>query len=136
MKKLVMPLIAAVAVLGVVGGFFVARIVFTTPQAQPDRQVQFVQPAAETVEPTTTPAPVATTAAPKPAPVQSTTSAPAPKKVQQKVATVTEPTSTAPTKTVPAPDDPIRQTAPPPVPGNIVPGQPLNANPSPTTATL
>lgn len=90
MRKLVLPVLAAAAVLGVVGGFAASQA-FKPVEHQPAPKVQFVRPAAETAAPTVTVTATATPPKPKPAPVESTTSASAPKKIQQKVATVSEP---------------------------------------------
>jgi hypothetical protein len=130
-----------VALTGIIGGVALSQ--------QAPQRVELVQPASQmtSVAPEPTPVPVettataipTTTAAPiiiedveGPAPVESTTSAPAPvKKVQTVTKQQTTSSDPAPATTQPpAPDDPIRQTPPPPVRGNIVPGQPLNANPT------
>lgn len=104
--KHVAPIALSVGLLGLVGGVAYAQ---AFQPAEPKPQVQFVQPAAETATPspttttaTATPSPTTTTVAPKP--VESTTTVapkPAPK-VQQKVATVSEPTSSSTPTPTPA----------------------------------
>jgi len=135
-KKLAIPALC-IGLLGVVGGVAAANAFHPAEKAQP--QVQFVQPASEVVTPTvevTTATPTATVApkpvvkkAPAPAPVESAQApAPAPQ-VQQKAAVVSEPTpeATTPQATTPAatpevaPDDPIRNTPPPPIMPNLPP---------------
>jgi len=112
MRKFVAPAALSLGLVGLVGGIAYAQ---SQDGSEPRRQVEIVQPAAQVVtpSPTTTVAPSPTaTVAPKvkPAPVESTTSS-APK-VQQKVATVPEETSTPtsaeslPAATVPPPPPP------------------------------
>lgn len=131
MKKVVAPAAAAIAVLGLVGGFALAQ-----RGGEQAPRTQLVQPAAETVAPTTaatttapeptttTAAPATTTAAPKP--VTSTkSSTPKASTVQRQAVVSSDPTPVDTTPTI-APDDPIRQTAPAPSPGGVqVPGQPF-----------
>jgi hypothetical protein len=105
------PALAAVAALGIVGGIAAAQAF--KPSEKP-QQVQFVQPAGETVAPTTTtPSPTTTTAAPvKPVkvavestPTATTTSA-APKPVQRQAVVSSNPstsTSTTTSSSKPAP---------------------------------
>lgn len=100
MNKHIAPVLAAVAMLGVVGGVAATQALKPVESAKP--QVQLVQPAAETVtpEPTVT-ATVTVAPKPAPAPVASTTSAPAPKKTTtiQRQVTVSEPTPEPTTST-------------------------------------
>jgi hypothetical protein len=86
------PVIGTVAAMLALAGTLAVVQLSQSPQHESQRQVELVQPAAQTV--TVTPSPTTTTVAvapkkvaPKPAAVESTTSAPAPT-VQQKVATV------------------------------------------------
>jgi hypothetical protein len=99
------PALAAVAALGIVGGIAAAQAF--KPAEKPQRQVQFVQPAGETVAPTTTtPSPTTTTAAPvKPVkiavestPTATTTSA-APKPVQRQAVVSSDPSTSTSTQT-------------------------------------
>lgn len=111
-SKVVAPVLASVAALGIVGGIAAAQAI-QAPEQQP--HTQFVQPAAETITPTTTstPSPTTTTAAPvKPVkvavestPTATTTSA-APKPVQRQAVVSSDPstsTSTQTTSSKPAP---------------------------------
>lgn len=103
MRKHLGQIALSAALLGLVAGGVYAGSQAFAPAAQP--KVQFVQPAAQTVEPspTTTVAP-SPTATVTPKPVESTTSATSAPKVVQKKVTVAEPsaeTSTSePTSTV------------------------------------
>jgi hypothetical protein len=121
------PALAAVAALGIVGGIAAAQAF--KPAEKPQQQVQFVQPAGETVAPTTaTPSPTTTTAAPvKPVkvavestPTATTTSA-APKTVQRQAVVSSDPsTSTTPAATEPTAQVKVNLPAPkmPPPPDN------------------
>lgn len=129
-------LVAAAAVLGSAGGAYA----LTRPSDEPV-QVNFVEPASGstattsttgTSMPATAPAtasvPVATSSTTS-APVASSTSSNRKATVQRQEATVTtQDTQPAPSSstTPPAPDDPIRKTAPRPTPGNFTQGPPTS----------
>jgi hypothetical protein len=97
MSKSAAPLLAAVAVGLLAAGGVAGANLMRSSAPEPNRQVQLVQPAAETV--TVTPTVTATTVAvapkkvaPKPAPVESTTSAAVKKATTtQRQAVVSEP---------------------------------------------
>ena len=110
MNKVIAPVLASVAALGIVGGVAAAQA-FKAPESKP-AQVQLVQPAAETSTPTVTvtqtatPSPTTTTVAP--APVK--TSVPSKPKATTTAATVQRqaivsetPTDPTPVQTTPAP---------------------------------
>jgi hypothetical protein len=111
MSKSAAPLLAAVAVSLLAAGGVAGANLMRSSAPEPNRQVQLVQPAAETV--TVTPTVTATTAtavpkkvAPKPAPVESTTSAAVKKATTiQRQAVVSEPapetTTSEPSKPAP-----------------------------------
>lgn len=93
--------------------------------------VQFVNPASQvqTTEATTTPTVSPTTVPPASAVASKSTTHKA--AVRTKEGTVSEPKVESST-TPPAPDDPIRQTAPPPIPGN---GPQLSGEATPPSGT-
>lgn len=95
--------------------------------------VQFVTPASQaTTTPTTTPTSAATTAVPSKSTTTKATAKTTAKRTRE--VTVSEPQTKAST-TPPAPDDPIRTVVPAPVPGNITPGVPLDAQGTPSTGS-
>jgi hypothetical protein len=106
-SSVVVALVAAGAIAG--GGFATYQL------AQPPDQVgvQFVNPASQVQ--TTSTASVTTTATSAPVASKSATT----KATRTKEGTVSSDIQTSESSTTPpAPDDPIRQTAPPPIPGN------------------
>ena len=141
------PVLASVAMLGVVGGVAAAQAF--KPSEQPAQVVQ-IAPAAETVaptvEPTTaTPLPTATTVAPKPAPKPVKKAiAPAPvESVQQPVAPAPAPQKeTVVSEPIPETTTPAAEPTPEPVitsgpkvkerpgqkPGNQLPETPASSN--------
>ena len=98
MKKHLGPIALSAAMLGLVAGGVYAGSQAFAPAEQP--KVQFVQPAAQTVQPspTTTVAP-SPTATVTPKPVESTTSATSAPKVVQKKVTVAETPASEPSPT-------------------------------------
>lgn len=134
MNKHVATAFGAAAMLAVVGVTAAAQAF--KPSQQPHQQVQFVQPAAETLtpSPTTTTVTPTVTAKPKPkarqaSPVTSTTSSSkAPSTVQRQAIVSETPTDPASAQTTPEP------SAPPAPPSGWKPGDPKPGNiPSPTT---
>lgn len=115
--------VIALVAAGVVAGGGIATYQLTRPSDEPVR-VTFVDPASNTT-PTSEPTPAsvtptATSTATK-APVAVTSSSTTHKATVRKEATVSQPSETGPGRVVtdpPAADDPIRNTPPPPVPGN------------------
>ena len=107
MNKVIAPVLASVAALGIVGGVAAAQAF--KPVEKP-AQVRLVEPAAQTVTETATPSPTTTTVAPKPVKrvkvaVSSTTTTKAtsatPQTVQRQ-AIVSDPTPTSTTSQTPA----------------------------------
>jgi hypothetical protein len=147
-KKYLAPAGAVIAALGIVGGVYGAQALSHPAPAKP--VVQFVRPAAQTITvapspTTTTPAPVKTTAAtPRvvpPVPVQSTQAvAPAPRTVQKAAVVSSDTSSSAPapapssSPTPLAPNDPARNTPPPPIKGNYT-GGPIDVSKTPAPPT-
>lgn len=137
MNSKIAPLAVAASTLALVAAVVGATAYSQAQDEQTRPQVQLVQPAAGTpTTSATTPSATATTVEPAPAPATAsaepepaTTSAPvAPRKATvSKQQIQTEPQ--APATTPPAVDDPIRQTAPPP----IVPADPDIVIPAPAT---
>lgn len=74
MSKSAAPVLGSVAAMLALAGTLAVVQLSQSPQAAPQRQVELVQPAAQTVtvtpSPTTTATPTATAVAPKPAPVK------------------------------------------------------------------
>ena len=124
--------VIALVAAGVVVGGGVATYELTKPSSEP-LQVNYVEPAT-TTQPTTatitvTPTPTATTTTASKTVTAVTSSSTTHKATVRKEATVSQPTTTdsGPGRVVtdpPAPDDPIRNTPPPPVPGNKGTGTP------------
>jgi hypothetical protein len=117
--SVVVALVAAGAIAG--GGFATYQL------AQPSGEVgvQFVNPASQvqpTTDPTATPAVTATSA---PVVSSSTTRKAAVRTKEGTVSSDIQPSESS--TTPPAPDDPIRNTAPPPVIGNANGGEPFDA---------
>ena len=120
MNKVIAPVLASVAALGIVGGVAAAQAF--KPVEKP-AQVRLVEPAAQTVTETATPSPTTTTVAPKPVKrvkvaVSSTTTTKAtsatPQTVQRQ-AIVSDPTPTSTSPSTTAEVQPATPGGPPPV---------------------